>query len=249
MFHQTKNKEEHSPDEPSHVERISSRGLRVFQASSDALFNTVDALRIETAAHSFPELSLSPLFQRRWPSLYETFEDDKIDAEKLRQIFVQFAPHPGSGKYVFLGVDTSNVSRREAETSVDRTLVPLPNLSECDHAVCSGWVISSIVLLPEEAGQGTFVLDTKPRGFFWAGDAGRGQPSAVRGRSVGAAWLAPGDQRLPLVRLRSVSGAHGRGESQLSVARQMQSRLLPPPSPAGSAWSQSQRWSAFSMQR
>jgi len=132
-----------------------------FKQAGDALFNTVDALSSETAAHSFPELSLSPLFQRRWPSLYEAFEDGKIDAEQLRQIFVQFAPLPGSGKYVFLGVDTSHLYRREAETAVDRTLVPLPNLPECDHAVCPGWVISSIVLLPEAAGQGTFVLDTQ----------------------------------------------------------------------------------------
>ena len=40
-----------------------------FQRAGDALFNTVDALSSETLAHSFPELSLSPLFQRRWPSL------------------------------------------------------------------------------------------------------------------------------------------------------------------------------------
>src|SRR5258708_4995618 len=132
-----------------------------FKQAGDALFNTVDALSSETPAHSFPELSLSPLFQRRWPSLYEAFEDGKIDAEKLRQVFVQFAPLPSTGEYVFLGVDTSNLYRREAETSADRTLVPLPNLPECDHAVCPGWVISSVVLLPQDAGQGTFVLDTR----------------------------------------------------------------------------------------
>src|SRR5258707_3976445 len=132
-----------------------------FKQAGDALFNTVDALSSETAAHSFPELSLSPLFQRRWPSLYEAFEDGKIDAEQLRQVFVRFAPLPGTGEYVFLGVDTSNLYRREAETSADRTLVPLPNLPECDHAVCPGWVISSVVLLPQDAGQGTFVLDTR----------------------------------------------------------------------------------------
>lgn len=97
-----------------------------FKQAGDALFNTIDALSSETAAHSFPELSLSPLFQRRWPSLYEAFEDGQIDAEKLRQVFVQFAPLPGTGAYVFLGIDTSNLYRREAETSPDRTLVPLP---------------------------------------------------------------------------------------------------------------------------
>jgi hypothetical protein len=132
-----------------------------FKQAGDALFNTVDALSSETAAHSFPELSLSPLFQRRWPSLYEAFEDGQIDAEHLRQVFVQFAPLPGPGAYVFVGVDTSNLYRREAETSADRTLVPLANRPEGEHAVSPGWVLSSVVLLPQEAGQGTFVLDSR----------------------------------------------------------------------------------------
>jgi hypothetical protein len=40
-----------------------------FPRAADALFNTVDALLTETQAHSFPELSLSPVFQRRWGKL------------------------------------------------------------------------------------------------------------------------------------------------------------------------------------
>lgn len=116
--------------------------------------------RSEPAAHSFPELSLSPLFQRKWPSLYEAFEDGHIDAERLRQVFVQFAPLPDPGQLVFLGVDTSNLYRPEAQTGADRTLVPVANLPERAHVVCPGWIISSVVLLPKQAGQGTFVLDT-----------------------------------------------------------------------------------------
>jgi hypothetical protein len=58
----------------------------------------VDALSSETVAHSFPELSLSPLFQRRWPSRYEAFEDGRIEASQLRQVFVQFAPLPEAGQ-------------------------------------------------------------------------------------------------------------------------------------------------------
>jgi hypothetical protein len=129
--------------------------------AGDALFNTIDALSSETSAHSFPELSLSPFFERKWASLYEAFEDGQIDAEQLCQVFVQFAPLPKTGQHVFLGVDTSNLYRAEALTSADRTLVPVPNLPECDHAVLAGWVISHVVLLPEEPGQGTFVLDTR----------------------------------------------------------------------------------------
>src|SRR6266851_6037786 len=61
-----------------------------FERAGDALFNTIDALSSETSAHSFPELSLSPFFVRKWASLYDAFEDGKIDAEQLRQAFVQF---------------------------------------------------------------------------------------------------------------------------------------------------------------
>jgi len=117
--------------------------------------------RSETAAHSFPELSLSPLFERKWASLYEAFEDGNIDAERLRRVFVQFAPLKSTGQRVFLGVDTSNLYRPDAQMGADRTLVPVANMPEQAHVVCPGWVISSVVLLPDEPGQGTFVLDTQ----------------------------------------------------------------------------------------
>jgi hypothetical protein len=70
--------------------------------AGDALFNTIDALSSETSAHSFPELSLSPFFERKWACLYEAFEDGQIDADQLRQVFVQFAPLPKPGQHVFL---------------------------------------------------------------------------------------------------------------------------------------------------
>lgn len=132
-----------------------------FEQAADTLFNVVDALSSETAAQSFPELSLSPFFARQWPSLYEAFKDGKIDADRLREVFVQFAPFPCAGQYVFVGVDTSSLFRPDATTSADRTLLPIPNMPERSHAVSPGWVISSVVLLPQEAGQGTFVLDSR----------------------------------------------------------------------------------------
>jgi hypothetical protein len=128
--------------------------------AKDALFNLVDALSSEAAARSFPELSFSPFFERTWASLYEALEDGQIDAERLREVFLTFAPLPEPGQVVFLGVDTSNLYRPEAETAADRTLVPIANLPKNTHAASAGWVISSVVLLPHQAGQGTFVLDT-----------------------------------------------------------------------------------------
>src|SRR5436853_5484259 len=64
------------------------------------------------------------------------------------------------GRSFFWGVDTSNLYRPEAETAEDRTLVPMANLPKNTHAASPGWVMSHVVLLPKQAGQGTFVLDT-----------------------------------------------------------------------------------------
>jgi len=133
---------------------------RCFGKAKDALFNLVDALGSCAAARSFPELSFSPFFERTWASLYEALEDGQIDAARLREVFVDFAPLPQAGEFVFLGVDTSNLYRPEAETAEDRTLVPMANLPKNSHAASPGWVMSHVVLLPTQAGQGTYVLDT-----------------------------------------------------------------------------------------
>src|SRR5437016_8498529 len=131
-----------------------------FGNAKDALFNLVDALASEAGESLFPELSFSPFFERTWASLYEALEDGQIDAQRLRQLFVDFAPLPQAGEVVFLGVDTSNLYRPEAETAEDRTLVPMANLPKNTHAASPGWVMSHVVLLPKQASQGTFVLDT-----------------------------------------------------------------------------------------
>jgi hypothetical protein len=68
-----------------------------FGNAKDALFNLVDALASEAAVGSFPELSCSPFFERSWASLYEALEDGQIDVERLRQLFVDFAPLPEAG--------------------------------------------------------------------------------------------------------------------------------------------------------
>src|SRR5215472_9735740 len=128
-----------------------------FEKARDALFNLVDALASEANARSFPELSFSPFFERTWASLYEALEDGRIDAERLREVFLDFAPLPEAGQVVFLGIDTSNLYRPEAETAADRMLVKIATLPADTHVTSPGWVVSHVVLLPKLAGQGTFV--------------------------------------------------------------------------------------------
>ena len=111
-----------------------------FERSPDALFELVDALSSEPAARSLPELSLSPSFRRKWPSVYEALEDGRINQRRWSEIWTQavLAQHQGS---VWVSVDSTSIARPEAETSPDRGMIYLPNLAHATRPV---------MLLPED---------------------------------------------------------------------------------------------------
>ena len=92
-----------------------------FGHAKDAMWNTVDALLSEDRARSFPELSLSPSFARRWSSLYEGMQDGEIDQQRLREVFVAFLPQPSAGQNLWVGIDVSGIARPRSATSEDRS--------------------------------------------------------------------------------------------------------------------------------
>jgi hypothetical protein len=128
--------------------------------ASAALFNTVDALVSETQAHSFPELSLSPHFQRRWGSLYAAFADGRIDQQRLRRVFAKYLL-PVEGERLWLGLDATSIQRPQSSTSPDRTVVYVPNLPESSKPISYGWQFSTLVLLPQQPSSWTAVLDVQ----------------------------------------------------------------------------------------
>lgn len=130
-----------------------------FLRSRDALFNTVDALMTETQAQSFPELSQSLWFERKWPSLYEAFEDGRIDEVRLRETVARYLPKPDAQKRLWLGIDASKIARPDAVTSADRTAQHMHNLPECKKPITFGWQFSTVVVLPEAPSSWTYVLD------------------------------------------------------------------------------------------
>ena len=86
-----------------------------FQKAGDALMNLADALLTETPARSLAELSLSPCFERRWPSLYEALEDAKIDRVALHKLFADQVPAPAPGQRLVLGGDASSIFARRVK--------------------------------------------------------------------------------------------------------------------------------------
>jgi hypothetical protein len=132
-----------------------------FRQAGDALMNIGDALLTETPARSLAELSLSPFFTRRWPSLYEAFQDAKIDRARLQQLFAQYAPRPEPGQRLLLGGDASCILRIESKTAADRTYVHASNLPEGVKPVRPGWQFSTLSVLPPINSSWTYVLDNR----------------------------------------------------------------------------------------
>lgn len=132
-----------------------------FTRADDALMNLGDALLSETPARSLIELSLSPFFARRWPSLYEALQDGHIDRSALQTLFAQFAPRPREGERLVWGGDASSILRPESRTARDRTYVHASNLPDGAKPVRPGWQFSTLSVLPPTPSSWTYVLDNR----------------------------------------------------------------------------------------
>jgi hypothetical protein len=130
-----------------------------FLRAGDVLMNTVDALLSETNAQSLVELSLSPYFERRWSSLYDAFENAKIDRDALRKLLMHSLPPSPWGRRRVFGVDASSIPRPLSGTARDRSYVHASNLPEDCKPITPGWQFSTIALLPEEPSSWTSPVD------------------------------------------------------------------------------------------
>src|SRR5216110_798231 len=150
----------------SRISAVSSRHLPVFlEIARCRCIDLIDALISEPQAQSFPELSQSPFFQRKWPSLYEALQDGRIDEKKLQEIFIKYLPVPGDGKRLILGADRTNIERPFSETSPDRTAIPMHNIpkssSKKSTVMTSGWGFSAVTVLSAVPSSWNFTLDQR----------------------------------------------------------------------------------------
>ena len=78
----------------------------------------MDAVLLTRKAYSFAELSLSPVFRRKWCSLYEALDDCSPNRRKLSKFYLQEIP---KNKRIILAGDRTPWPRTEAPTLKDRT--------------------------------------------------------------------------------------------------------------------------------
>jgi hypothetical protein len=140
--------------------RLRQQAYARFVRAGDAMMNLCDALLCETQARTLAEVSLSPFFERQWPSVYEALEDGRIDVPRLRRATVHALlqgrwPH----ETLWISFDSSSLARPEAHTSADRGMIYVPNLPHASKPVSVGWQFSTMMLLPEQPSSWVGILD------------------------------------------------------------------------------------------
>lgn len=115
----------------------------------DALFELTDAVLLAPALNSFAELSLSPVFRRRWPMLYEALQDGRPDRYILLDLYIaQMPPAPCP----LLAGDHTAWPRLSALTLRDRTIEHQPTKVPGAKPITVGQGFSTVVWVPESQG-------------------------------------------------------------------------------------------------
>ena len=123
---------------------------------SDAQFEVIDALLLQRGITSFAELSLSPVFRRRWPSVYAALEDGKQNIDWLRrQLCVQV---PTKERLIF-SLDGTAWPRPAAPTLSDRQYVYSPTPAIDGGSIVVGYPYSILAWVAEVGSSWALPLD------------------------------------------------------------------------------------------
>lgn len=117
----------------------------------DALFELCDAVLTSPHPPSFAHLSLSPLFRRQWPSLYEALQDGRPDRAALMDLLLDHVPDQALERPLLVG-DHTAWPRLSARTLSERTYTHHADRQTrlADGLpITAGFSFSTLALLPE----------------------------------------------------------------------------------------------------
>jgi hypothetical protein len=115
----------------------------------DATFELTDAILLTRNAYSLADLSLSPVFRRKWPSIYEALQDSRPQRQKLMQLYIKQMPTQGR---LLLAGDHTAWSRRDAVTLQERTIEHSSVTIAGNKPITIGQGYSTIAWTPEDSG-------------------------------------------------------------------------------------------------
>ncbi len=129
-----------------------------FLRSRDTLFELVDALLLSPAVDSFAELSLSPVFRRRWSSLYTALDRGRVEQETLGQVFAQEIPQEG---VQIFAIDKSAWHHPRARTLSDLFYERSPAPTIAKQAIVKAHPYSTLAWVPERQGSWAMPLSSQ----------------------------------------------------------------------------------------
>jgi hypothetical protein len=112
--------------------------------AKDALFDLMDAVLVSACIVSFVSLSQSPVFRRRWPSIYAALPDGRVPQAPVFKRLVQEIP---TLEQPLLAGDLSDWKRPAAKRLQDRTFS-----GGSGKAVSVGHRYSTLAWIPEASG-------------------------------------------------------------------------------------------------
>ena len=115
----------------------------------DATFELTDAILLTRNVYTLADLSLSPVFRRKWPSIYEAIQDTRPDRDKLMELYIKQMPAQGR---VLLAGDHTAWSRPEAVTLKERTIEHSSTAIAGNKPITIGQGYSTIAWIPEDSG-------------------------------------------------------------------------------------------------
>lgn len=131
------------------LEIFRNRSYLLLGNGRDALFDLMDAVLTTRSVASFVELSLSPVFRREWPSIYEALQDGRPSRQGLMKEYVKHIP---PSEVVVLAGDHTAWSRLYAKTLQERTYEHQPQVLSGVKPITLGHGYSTITWIPQEQG-------------------------------------------------------------------------------------------------
>jgi hypothetical protein len=118
---------------------------RRFGCRRDALIEIMDAVLTTPVIESPAHLSLAPVFQRRWGSIYDALNQGTMDRAALAELSM---PYPLPTTTTWYAVDMSVWPRCDAETSAERGYYHHPTRQSHGQPIVARWNYSWLVQVP-----------------------------------------------------------------------------------------------------
>jgi hypothetical protein len=130
------------------LKRFRQAAYQLLGKAQGATMDLMDAVLVTRSVNSFAELSISPMFRRKWPSLYEAIEDCCPQRQELMKLYIKEMPKE---ERVIIAGDHTAWTRLYAETLKDRTYEHGAKVVS-GKPVTLGQGYSTIAWIPEESG-------------------------------------------------------------------------------------------------